>query len=548
MSDLKQRFWRLVAVLTLTSMGISALASCMTWNAPACAPETKTSGPSYKANGVGILAANAPSSPSLGPSGLYFSPNANIGPLLTQNQFAAVDAGIPDAGYNLVVQAENGQSAYGAITAGGGGATWVMGGAAGTNFTDAASNGAPGPVILGVADAAVFECVSTTSCVPAVTNSLNLGSQTFTLNTVTGESFLSVDDAGANLAGSLLQVTAYGSTPYPMLSFFSGSAPVVGTLGDFNIVDNGGVLTFTNAFNPFISIGENNQYGTGGALQLGTQELQFNPGFFTSPVNSPAYITYPPMSSVTSGAVVGGSISAYAQAGQNTTGNNTAGAGGGMGWQGGDGGVSSGTTVAAKGGSGGPGWVGGGPGGQGSKAGVGGTGGNGYLYGGPGAPGDAGGGGGNDFICSGGGAAGHTTSGASGAIEMIVGSTTCGNGVTGSPSTGTLVEQWGPTPYLTPSDPTIATTGTTTLSAANVIAKLIDLGTVTATGSIVVQWPVVTAWSGYVSINGITLGANTLTFETNGGVACSPIASITNSVNGNEFVWIKVDGGISCGQ
>ncbi len=456
-------------------------------------------------------------------------------PSITQTTVttAAVDAGA--VGQGAVVQAQNGQgTTRDGGAAGNGGSLWLGTGNAGVAGHNGTA-GTPGILYMALGDGAVLEIASTTTFGAVTDNVMTWGPWGNQPAAVQAYTVASVFDGGnADLTTATLQQLP--GTIYPALEFNSGAA----STADVCIYDNGyRALAFDDCNGNFALQFPSNGSGT---FVMGMAGITFNPGL-SSNVNANANFpfAYAAQSSVSSGAVVGGAVSFAPQPGQATTGNNTAGAGGAWSSVGAIGGASTGTTTAAIGGAGGANSNVAGAGGAGGKDGVGGTGGAGSCGAGAGGAADAGGNGGNEDLYSGAGGAGHSFTGLAGAVRTFVG---------GPSGTGTLAMSYaatGPAPGI--AYPTFSASANTTLTSAQAINPLIDLGAVVTTASVAVVWPSGAVGVWHVDESAVTLGStDTLTFQANSGATCTAISAITNSTNGLTMVRIKGDGGISCGN
>ena len=511
----------------------------------------------------------SPTNPQLTNNALYFSNSAGASTVsILQN--SAVDSGTPAAGTGLTIQAMAGTNAYGNRNAGAGGSTWVVGGAPGVNFTDASENGAAGPVIVGYADAAVFEFATSTSAYPVTDDVYSIGTVSNRFLNVVGASITAAFDGGTGDQNSpsvfmtgLIYPSANNSDISTLvssatLSFNAGASAISSGLGDISIIDPGGELDFASPFGvvPLV-VG----VGSGGYTYFGGVTYQFNPALGQNAANAAVAWSYPAQASTSSGAgaVGGASTMQFSQPGQPTTGNHAGGAGGAQVFSSPAGGSTTGTSNSGAGGA----WTGnGGAGGAATNASAtAGAGGAVTSNGGAGGANSAstgtGGAGGakNELSGAGGNGGASGTGGASGAFTFGTAA-----GGTGSTAGNAGIFTWDlngasfftsggatPTPNWAQKAVTLTGTGTTTLTASQYVDTVIVISAVTTTGNTTLAFPNSAGGPWYVVIGNITLGATDTFTVSSGTASCPTISAISTS----SSIWVVITGGsntIFCNQ
>lgn len=508
----------------------------------------------------GVLSA-APSAPAISGSGILLP--AGGGPItIGQNALPATDAAIADAGAPMTIQAQNAQAnvADGGITGPGG--NLYVGSGNGGLLLDGGSS-APGTLGLDYGDATVVVIQSPTSIDPASDTLDNVGSPDARWGTITASTNVGLlfDAGSAIYPGSVSIQWAWMpslSTVIPCIMYDTGNAVGPVFNGEINVCDyNRGIRFMDGAGDTYFEVAPVSFAWGYGQTTFSSSAYIFNPSLdFATPGQDIEFYQAAAAAAGSGAGTKGSNFYLYmAQPGQATTANAAAaGTGGGTYLYAAVGGANAGTGTASNGGLGGGfgTWAGGG--GHAGTGGHGGNAGNWIAWGQPGGVGDAGGNGSTMLTVAGGGGpgdaggaagsidevtllpfAGKTSTGAVGAFNIILGATSVSDAgvVTG----GSSVLAWGATPGMGHSAVTLATSGTTTLSAAQLPFMILDVAPVTTVGNTVLDFGnVAGVWM--LNVSGITLGT-TFSFSLKSGTATAPTScpAIT-VVPTNSMLWL----------
>lgn len=410
-------------------------------------------------------------------------------------------------GASISIVTGAGGAATGSAANAGSGALTVGTGAVGTGGSGTA--GVPGQINFQVGGTGVLDFLSTTSLAPHTDNSLLMGTASLRTKDFAFVSMHGYPTSGATVAALIFQsvgVLSSGSNiSGGSIWFYDATGSDTNSCG-LTHTTNGSEVCFQDLFsNTALAI----MCGGSPLITVGAATIHWNNGLNASAANASCVFDYPAQASANANGAGGGPVTYSTQPGQPCSGNaHTGGAGGAGTYKSAAGGTGTGTGAGVVGGAGGTTTIGGDVGGAAtaSTAGVGGKGGNIVSVGG------TGGNGGATTGTSGGGGDYTFGSGAFGATGNTKGT----NGITTFKVGGTNIWTYQASWAVVYSTPTIATTGTTTLSVAQYLQTGIDFGTITLAGNITVVFPnIVGTW--FVDISRVTTGINSITLQSGSG-------------------------------